>query len=559
MDIIPPAVRSVVEKYLVQLLYWFSDEIYKLLLPRAQNHFLVGLRNHLNFGTLETACAKYHHEGGRGAPVVHPVSRLVRALLVKYLLNLSLRNLEESIRWNLLVKWFVGYAAFESGPDHATLERFELWVIEHQTRTFFDQILNQIDHDFADDRDKSQIGDTYAMRTNAATETIIWLIRHTCQRLLTAWQEMDEAGLAAVRKQLDREAIFGAEDEAKEFRLDQTQRGNRLQRTVAAALQCQALIRAQLAEHPSLPEAQRQAVSALLDILNKIMTDEVSITRNEAGEITSVQELPKNKKGSYRIASTTDYDATFRVHGEKTDFGYNVNLAATDTFIREIRADTGSQPDPVAIPDLLTAQQEYHDFMPVKLIYDKAAGTGKHHADVDKASDGQTQLVAPLMPYDQRSERFAPDDFTLSPDDHSLTCPRGRVSTTAYRSQSGDGRSFRFTPAQCADCPLFAQCRGDQVPASHIRQVFISDHRSILAKARTYAQTPQFRLDLKLRSTVERIIANLVRYHGARRAHRRGRLLCDFQAKMCATAFNLRQWLRRLQRQAKAASAVPQP
>ncbi|MFZ1464076.1 MAG: hypothetical protein WAV60_08480, partial [Anaerolineae bacterium] len=86
-----------------------------------------------------------------------------------------------------------------------------------------------------------------------------------------------------------------------------------------------------------------------------------------------------------------------RVHVEKTDFGYNVNLAATDTFIREIRADTGSQPDPVAIPDLLTAQQEYHDFMPVKLIYDKAAGTGKHHADVDKASDGQTQLVAPLM------------------------------------------------------------------------------------------------------------------------------------------------------------------
>jgi len=26
-----------------------------------------------------------------------------------------------------------------------------------------------------------------------------------------------------------------------------------------------------------------------------------------------------------------------------------------------------------------------------------------------------TQLVAPLMPYDQRSDRFAPDDFTLSP------------------------------------------------------------------------------------------------------------------------------------------------
>lgn len=177
MDIIPPAVRSVVEKYLMQLLYWFSDEIYKLLLPRAQNHFLVGLRNHLNFGTLETACAKYHHEGGRGAPVVHPVPRLVRALLVKYLLNLSLRDLEESIRWNLLVKWFVGYAAFESGPDHATLERFELWVIEHQTRTFFDQILKQIDHDC----DICQ----YTLTTLGRRSKQFWMIRSRLRHVLS--------------------------------------------------------------------------------------------------------------------------------------------------------------------------------------------------------------------------------------------------------------------------------------------------------------------------------------------------------------------------------------
>ena len=543
----------------MELFCWLSDEMYQRLLPRAQNHFLVRLRDHLDFGTLEAACAGYHQGSGRGAPVVHPVPRLVRALLVKYLLNLSLRDLEESIRWNLLVKWFVGYAAFESGPDHATLERFEIWVIEHETRVFFDQILRQIDGSFADERDKPQMGDTFAMRANAATETIIGLIRHTCQRLLTAWQEMDEGGLAAVQKELDREAIFGAEDEVKEFRLDQTQRGQRLQRTVAAALQCQALIRGQLAEHPTAREAERSAVSRWLKILDKVVADEVAISHNEAGEIASVQELHKNKKGSYRIASTTDYDATFRMHGEKSDFGYNVNLAATDTFIREIRADTGSQPDAVAIPDLLSAQREHHDLMPVKFIYDKAAGTGKHHAQVDKVSGGQTQLVAPLMPYDQRSERFAPDDFTLSSNGHSLTCPRGRVSTTAYRSQSGDGRSFRFTPAQCAGCPLFDQCRGDQAPASHRRQVFITDHRSALAKARTYAQTPQFRQDLKLRSTIERIIANLVRYHGARRAQRRGRLLCDFQAKMCATAFNLRQWLRRLQRQPQTPPAASAP
>lgn len=559
MDIIPPAVQSVVEEHLMPMLTWFSEETYRRVLPRAQKQYLVRLGEQLDFGGLEAACAKYHHGGGRGAPVVHPVSRLVRALLVKYLLNLSLRELEDTIRCHLVVKRFVGYAAFESGPDHATLERFELWVIEHETRTFFDQVLKQIDEEFPDDRDKPQMGDTFAMRTNAATERIVELIRHACQRLLKAWGETDGAGVAAVQAQLDREAIYGAKDEVKEYRLDATQRGQRLQRTVAAAQQCQTLVRAQLSEHLMWPEGQRVLMSTWLEILDKMMTDELAITHNKAGEMTSVEELPKNKKGSYRIASTTDPDATFRTHGEKSDFGYNANVAATDSFIREIRVDTGSQPDPVAIPDLLSAQQTYHDLMPAKFIYDKAAGTGKHHAQVDKVSGGQTQLVAPLMPYDQRSERFAPDDFILSPDELSLTCPRGRVSTTAYRSQSGDGRSFRFTPAQCAGCPFFAQCRGDQVPASHMRQVFISDHRSVLAKARTYAQTPQFRQDLKLRSTIERIIANLVRYHGARRGRRRGRLMCDFQVKMCATAFNLRQWIRRLERQPQAPLAASTP
>ena len=77
-----------------------------------------------------------------------------------------------------------------------------------------------------------------------------------------------------------------------------------------------------------------------------------------------------------------------------------------------------------------------------------------------------------------------------------------------------------------------------------MRQVFISDHRSVLAQARTYAQTPDYQDDMKLRSTVERHIANLVRYHGARQAQRRGQPKCDYQAKMNAVAFNLKQWLR---------------
>ena len=169
-------------------------------------------------------------------------------------------------------------------------------------------------------------------------------------------------------------------------------------------------------------------------------------------------------------------------------------------------------------------------------------------AAVAAVSAGQTQLVAPLIPYDTRTDRFTPDDFALSPDETTLTCPRGRSSTTAYRSQSGQGRNFRFTAKQCAGCPLADQCRGAEVPPDHMRQVFVSDFRSAVALARTYAQTEDFKADMKVRATIERIIANLVRYHDARYARRRGQRNCQYQAHMNAMAFNLRQWLRQLAR-----------
>jgi hypothetical protein len=39
----------------------------------------------------------------------HPVTRLVRAELVGALYSWSLRQLEQEIRYNLVIKWFVGY------------------------------------------------------------------------------------------------------------------------------------------------------------------------------------------------------------------------------------------------------------------------------------------------------------------------------------------------------------------------------------------------------------------------------------------------------------------
>jgi len=90
-----------------------------------------------------------------------------------------------------------------------------------------------------------------------------------------------------------------------------------------------------------------------------------------------------------------------------------------------------------------------------------------------------------------------------------------------------------------------------------MRQVFISDYRPLVEAAKAYNQSDQGKTDLKKCSGVERVIANLTRYHHARQARRRGTNNADFQAKQSGTAFNLRERLRqRRQRDQEAQIAT---
>ncbi len=79
------------------------------------------MRLHALFDTepLEQACAGYYRDTGRGAPPTHSVPRLVRALLLAAYLTLSLRELEERLRYDWVARWFCGYGLHEETPDHS--------------------------------------------------------------------------------------------------------------------------------------------------------------------------------------------------------------------------------------------------------------------------------------------------------------------------------------------------------------------------------------------------------------------------------------------------------
>jgi IS5 family transposase len=557
MEILPEKLQEIVEKHAEELKKHFSNQIFTELVLRNGKHLLVLLSEHLDMGEIERECRNFHHQAGPGKPPTHTVDKMVAALLVGWLYGHSLRELEERLNTDLLVRWYVGYEIFDSTPDHATLGRFEFWVLTQHRRVYFDSILGQIYEQYPKQRQQVQIGDTYAMQANAARQGPVTIWRQLSVRVLEALlRELSDPG--GLVSGLDWVGLFGAAREKHYAQMSAEERQDRLGNTALAAQDLLQRLQKVLAEQPAsaCPDL-RQA----LGYLQKSLEDEVVI---DGDGVRS-----RKQKGAYCIGSATDPQASFRNHGQRDGepditLGYNPQVAATqDGLITATQAYTGAMTDQQTVVDLVSEQKEHHQVCPPKLIYDTAAGHGKTRAEVEDVSDGQTIISAPLPDYAGRSDRFGPYDFSLSEDGATLTCPNGKSTDVCYRSHTGDGCTFRFVAQQCwqgqpptriqnADlarrCPLWEQCRDPQQGPRSMRQVFISDYRTQVEAAQSYNQTKEYQRDHKLRQRIERVVAELVRYNGARRCRRIGLGPADWQAKMAATAYNLKWWMRRVAR-----------
>jgi IS5 family transposase len=528
-----------------RLVQWASAVQGQQVVAQNQDDLLVFVAERIDFVRLARACGEFHrYRGEQGQAARYPIGQLCRALLVKQLYHCSLRKSEQLLSKDSLVRWFVGLRIDERGPDHCTLHRFEQWVKQHQPRLFFDETLRQILEAQPDERQAVQVGDTFALHSRGHEQSRTAMLRQAASKLLGYLGQVSWAGWQAVRTELDWTGLFGAANERPEHFLAKAERDALELRTASAAHTALRLVRQVRAGLGAAAQSRDLCYQALLrweEVLDKVLHDEFVFSNESEGRVLSVAYPTRQVKGAYRHGSMVDLDATFRIHGDKTVFGYNAHLSATEHFITEIFATTGATPDSSGVAQLIANQKEHQGFVPHKLIYDRAAGLPKIFADVAAASDQQTQLVARLIDHAKRSPRFGPLDFTLG-EDGLLTCPNGQTSGRFYRSQEADGWTYRFMPDQCQGCPLMDKCRGDQVKPTAYRQVFISAYRYEQRQALAYLNTAAFKQDMKLRPTVERIIAALVRYNGARQATGYGLANADFQLKMAAMAFNLKRW-----------------
>jgi len=139
----------------------------------------------------------------------------------------------------------------------------------------------------------------------------------------------------------------------------------------------------------------------------------------------------------------------------------------------------------------------------LEIYGDSHYGTGQARADYQAAGHDTVIKPVPLRPAVPGG--FTLDDFIISEDDATVTCPAGHTRTISAKRYATFG-------AVCAGCPLRAQC----TTAKDGRCLEIHPHESLLRAARAQARTPQFKQAYPTRAVIERIIAWTATSHGHR-------------------------------------------
>lgn len=538
---VPPVIQFLIAQFLAPILTWLQALVYRPLLHRCVEHPLVLLNQFYDPAPVVASCQGFHHAPSTpGRPPTFSIELFVRCEIVRaWADSCSDPALEELLSTNLLVRWFVGLPLAQPGPDHSTLAAFHAWLTHHAPQALFADVLAFLDRiDPEPPQSTPQIVDTFALHSpSAPCPTVAHLLAHLTLRLARLWLAHAPPALQHALPPLD----LGILADLPRARTS-AERLQRLQSVVTAVT----WVVDGLSPHlTALEPPLRLAVQDYLTALAKVRSDELSCDATGF-----VSERPVGQRGTQRLASAVDRQASFRKHGDDpATLGTNAVISTTATRIRACVALTGATSDCEAPIAALEQQRAAGLPLPTELVMDQAGGWGKTRARVYGVSEGQTRLTA-RVPQSGGSDpnRFSLSDFVVDPERTRCICPNGVVSTKAYPSGAGDGVHFRFLASQCRGCPLWSQCRASDAKPNGQRAVFISDYHAIIREAARFNHTPEGRALLAGRWQVEPIIAFLVRYQGCRRARRVGLAAAQCQLYQACAVRNLLLWLSRVRR-----------
>jgi IS5 family transposase len=453
-----------------------------------------------------------------GRPPLDPIMMLKLDLLsVQY--RWSDRELLRHAQVNMAVRLFLNIGWQTKVPHHTSMTYFRQRIGDDVLQKIFDGVVAQA-RAMGLVRDRLRLKDATHVIANIAIPSTIRLVAEARDNVLdaaapfakekVAWEWDRAVGLSAMTDEEDERTSDLADAERLVRRVDH----------LRSVLQW-------ADEIPSTPAfrqadtASQDKLRAALKLAHKVLNDR---DHPEAGD---------------KVVSVHDSDARCGKHGEFFD-GYLVDVAmdADSELITGVNVLPANGDEGGDAAHLIEQEEAAHGNDVEQLSID---GAGYRGTVLRELTDPEGLNLEVFTPPTERVPLtvFSTDQFELSDDGKTLTCPAGQTTQNHERNQNDTGRKFRFAKKQCSGCPLREQCLAN--PQTKSRTVVKNDYEPEYQAAQAKARTPEYAKVRKEHPAIERKLSELVRRHDLRHARYRGLRKVLRQALLTCMTVNLKR------------------
>jgi transposase len=487
--------------------------IFEKLVPA--DHFLRQVKAVLDFERFRPLVADcYSPTLGRGAE--DPV-RLIKLEYLEFQYDLSDREVLGEAQVNVAFRYFLDLALESRLPTSGLLAQFRQRLGAERHQALFDDVVAQA-RGYGLVKDRLRLKDATHVIANIAIPSTLELVAQTRDRLLASLEPYAPERVAAERARAGQ--IRRATADVKEAeRL--VQRVNHLRDLVAWAEQV---------TPPTEPGETARAA-----------WERFTAARGMAQRVLGQTDHPDQPN---KLLSVVDAEARCGKQGAFYD-GYqlDISLDADSELITAVDTPPANTDEAANAAALLAHEEHVHGNNVQALSIDSIGFRGDILRTLsDPAGLGLTVYVPPSSESDS-SGGFPPEAFHLEDDGRVLVCPAEHEARTRYRNRHDTAWKFAFPAKHCLACPLRSQC-SPTATSQNGRKVTKNDYEAEYQAACARAQTEAYAQVRQIHPKVERKLAELVRYHGARRARYWGRAKVRMQGLLTALVVNVKRMVK---------------
>lgn len=474
------------------------------------DHYLRRVKQAVDFERFRDLLASaYCPDAGR--PAVEPLL-LLKLEFLQYHYNLSDRRVVDQAHYNMAFRWFLDLSLDSPLPHHTLLTYFRQRLGWEKHQQVFDGLVGQA-REQGLVKDRLRLKDATHIIANIAVPSTIRLVSQTRDRLLDALRPWAAARVAAEEQQVLAVRTATADLSGEERLL---QRVTHLRAVVAWA-------EALCGERPfaAAAAAPRQPLAEALHLAHQVLADR------------------DDPKAPQPLRSLVDRDARKGQHRGWYD-GYLLDVAmdADSDLVTAVNVLPAGSNEGADVTTLLRHEEQAHGNDVQAVSLDGAGFQGPVLRELTDPDGLHVEVFVPPPAVPARAG-FAPEQFTLDAAGTTLTCPAGQTTPRRKRSW-GHGWDYRFARAVCAACPLQAQCI-PRLPQQTGRTVTKNDYEAEYRAARAKASTAEYAAVRQQHRGIERKLAEMIRWHGARRARYWGRGRVLLQGLLTAVVVNVKR------------------